>query len=153
VKEVANVDWEKIIDIVKRLEFFKDFSLQEQKKVVDFRTHLYVYEKDEYLIKDGSEDTSFFILLKGSVDVFKKTKEHPLASLSAGNSFGEIAFLTGSKRTANVIAKETVIVLKVDRSMFDRLDNNLKDKFKDNFIKKLIERLNQMNNAFVNRWI
>lgn len=153
MKEVTNIDWEKIIDIVKRLEFFKEFSLQEKKKVVDFRTHLYVFEKEEFLIKDGSKDTSFFILLKGSVDVFKKTKEHPLATLSAGDSFGEIAFLTGSTRTANVIAKETVIVLKVDKSMFDRLDNIIKDKFKDNFIMKLIERLDQMNNAFVNRWI
>ncbi len=153
MKVVANVDWEKIIDIVKRLEFFKGFSLQEQKKVVDFRTHLYVYEKGEFLIKDGSEDTSFFILLKGSVDVYKKTKEHPLSNLTAGNSFGEIAFLTGSKRTANVVAKETVIVLKVDKSMFDRLDNIIKDKFKDNFIAKLIERLDHMNNAFANRWI
>ena len=153
MKEVANVDWEKIVDIVKRLPFFKNFSLQEQKKVVDFRTHLYVYEKDEFLIKDGSKDTSFFILLKGSVDVYKKTKEHPLSSLSAGESFGEIAFLTGSHRTANVVAKDTVIILKVDKSMFDRLDPLIKDKFKDNFIVKLIERLDQMNNAFVNRWI
>lgn len=153
MKEVANVDWEKIVDIVKRLPFFKNFSLQEQKKVVDFRTHLYVFENDEFLIKDGSKDTSFFILLKGSVDVYKKTKEHPLATLSAGDSFGEIAFLTGSARTANVIAKGTVIVLKVDRSMFDRLDFQIKDKFKDKFILKLIERLDNMNNAFENRWV
>ena len=153
MKVVANVDWEKIVDIVKRLEFFKEFSLQEKKKVVDFRTHLYVYEKDEYLIKDGSTDTSFYILLKGSVNVYKKNKDHPLATLKVGDSFGEIAFLNGPQRTANVIANETVIVLKVDRSMFDRLDFQIKDKFKDNFIKKLIERLDNMNNAFENRWV
>jgi CRP-like cAMP-binding protein len=149
---VANIDWEKIVDIVKRLDFFKSFSVQEQKIVINFRTHLYIYEKDEYLIKDGSDDTSFFILIKGSVDVFKENRQHPLARLKTGDSFGEIAFLTGSKRTANIIANETVIVLKVDRTMFDRLDIYLKEKFKDNFILKLIQRLDKMNNAFENRW-
>lgn len=152
MKEVANIDWEKITEIVTRLEFFKNFSLQEKKRIVDFRTHLYVFEKDEHLIKDGSDDTSFYILLKGSVTVFKAERDKAVATLSVGDSFGEIAFLTGDKRTANVIANETVIVLKVDRTMFDRLDVYIKEKFKDNFIKKLIERLDNMNNAFIRTW-
>lgn len=152
MKEVTNLDLDKIFDIVKRLDFFKIFSFQEKKIIVNFRTHLYVYDANEYLIKDGSDDTSFFILIKGAVTVFKSERTHSLAELSIGDSFGEIAFLTDSKRTANVIANETVIVLKVDKAMFNRLDIHIKEKFKDIFIAKLIKRLDNMNNAFENRW-
>lgn len=149
---VTNVDREKILGIVQRLEFFKKFSVQEQRLVVDMRTHLYTGEKDEVLITAGSLDTSLFIILRGSVRVCKDGVETPIAVLEAGDTFGEIAFITGEERTADIIAMEQVIVLKIDRSTFDRLDVTIREKIKDNFIAKLIERLDRMNNAFVNRW-
>ena len=149
---VTNVDRDKILDIVQRLDFFRKFSVQEQRLVVDMRTHLYTCEKDEVIITAGSPDTSLFIILKGSVSVSKDGSEKPIALLYAGDTFGEIAFITGEQRTADIAALEQVIVLKIDRSTFDRLDVTIREKIKDNFIAKLVERLDRMNNAFVNRW-
>lgn len=152
MNQVSNVDRDKIIEIVQRLDFFKKFSIQEQRRIVDMRTHLYTCEKGEYLITDGSEDSSFYILLKGSVEVSKEDPAKPFAKLQAGDSFGEIAFITGENRTADVIASEQSIVLKIDRISFDRFDIEIREKFKDNFIGKLVARLDQMNNAYINRW-
>lgn len=152
MNQVSNVDRDKIIEIIQRTGFFKSFSIQEQRRVVDMRTHLYTCEEGEFLIKDGSDDTSFYILLKGSVTVSKEDPKKPFATLKSGDSFGEIAFFTGENRTADVIAVEQCIVLKIDRASFDRFDIEIREKFKDNFIRKLVSRLDQMNNAYVNRW-
>ncbi len=151
MNQVSNVDRDKIIEIIQRIEFFKCFSIQEKRRIVDMRTHLYTCEKDEILIKDGSNDTSFYILLKGSVSVSKEDPKNPFTTLKAGDSFGEIAFITGENRTADVIALEQSIVLKIDRLSFDRFDIDIREKFKDNFIKILISSLDQMNNAYIRK--
>lgn len=151
MNEVGNMDRDTIIEIVKRLDFFKAFSLQEQKRVVDFRTRVWVFDKGEALIKDGGDETSFFLLLKGSVAVSKGSEIDPFAHLSAGDCFGEMAFLTGIRRTANVVAEEKVIVLKLDRQLLDRFDINIREKLKDKFIEKLVDRLDQMNSAYASR--
>ena len=152
MKQVVNVDRDKIIEIIQRIDFFKKFSIQEQRRVIDMRTYLYTCEKGEYLINNGSDDTSFYILLKGTAHVSKDNPEKPFAKLSTGESFGEIAFFTGENRTADVVASEQCIVLKIDRTSFERFDIDIREKFKDNFILKLINSLDQMNNAYINRW-
>jgi CRP-like cAMP-binding protein len=38
----------------------------------------------------------------------------------AGDIFGEMAFLTDTRRTANVIARDSVIALKLDRVLFEQ---------------------------------
>jgi NTE family protein len=45
----------------------------------------------------------------------------PLAEIGAGSVIGEIAFLTGGARTADVIAARNAVVLRIDRSAYDLL--------------------------------
>jgi zinc transporter ZupT len=45
----------------------------------------------------------------------------PLARLSAGQSFGETALLTGEPRTATVTAMSDVVLLKISKEHFDEL--------------------------------
>jgi serine/threonine protein kinase/CRP-like cAMP-binding protein len=47
--------------------------------------------------------------------------------LKAGDWFGEIALLTGSVRTANVVADSSVRLLALDRGAFEKVLGNLKD--------------------------
>jgi CRP-like cAMP-binding protein len=47
--------------------------------------------------------------------------------LKAGDWFGEIALLTGSVRTANVVADSSVRLLAFDRTAFEKVLGNLKD--------------------------
>ena len=149
MKTVAQHDREKILSIMDRIAFFNQFSTFEKIDMVEFHTHFFVFEPGEYLIREGEADTSFYILLAGTVKVTVGSAEKEVTHLEPGEIFGEMSFLTETMRTTNVTAEELVIAIRVDRNMMDRLPLALREKIKDRIIHKLVLRLDQMNRRFV----
>ena len=149
--EIQQLDQKKMIEIINRLDFFNNFSIQERQRIIAFHAHFFVYKKDEYLIREGGEDASIFILLSGTVNITKGDIKLPLARLDAGEFFGEMSFLTNAPRITNVIANEESIVIKVDKGMMDNLNVHIREKIKDKNIEKLVARLDRMNDAYINR--
>ncbi len=148
MQKIKNVNQEKVMDFLNRLDFFKNFTDHEKKQVVEFHTHCFMFKKGEHIIKEGDYDSSFYILLSGNVSVSKNTRDLPIAKLEPGEFFGEVSFLTNGPRTSNVIADEVIIVIKVSKTMLNKLSAEIREKFKDKIIEKLVKRLNQMNDAF-----
>ena len=134
-----------ILPIINRLTFFDTFTTEEKRQIVSDEAHFRVYDPGELLIRKGSADQSLFILLTGSVNVTEASGETILATLTAGDIFGEMAFLTDTRRTAHVTAREPVIAIKLDRVMFERLSIHVREKFKDKIIAKLVARLDLSN--------
>lgn len=134
-----------ILSIIDRLSFFNSFTTGEKHRIVSDDAHFRVYKPEEMLIRQGSSDQSLFILLTGTVNVMEGAGGTIFAALGAGDIFGEMAFLTETRRTANVIAREPVIALKLDRVLFDRLSPEIREKFKDRIIEKLVTRLDTAN--------
>lgn len=134
-----------ILPIISRLGFFNSFTASEKRQMVSDDTHFRVYRPGEILIRQGSEDQSLFIILTGAVNITEGAGETILALLKAGDIFGEMAFLANVRRTANVIATEPVIALKLDRVLFERLSPEIREKFKDKIIEKLVARLDNAN--------
>ena len=65
------------------------------------------YARNELIIREGEAGDSFFIIEQGEVEVFVSSprgKKKSLTILSVGDFFGEIALLTGERRTASVQA-------------------------------------------------
>ena len=150
--EIEQLDRKKMLDIINRLDFFNNFSIQERERIIAFHAQFFVYKKDEYLIREGgAEDASIFILLSGTVNITKGEIQLPLARLDAGEFFGEMSFLTNAPRTTNVVAYEESIVIKIDKGMMDNLNVHIREKIKDKIIEKLVARLDKMNDAFINR--
>ncbi len=58
-----------------------------------------------------------------------------------------MSFFTKKPRHSNVIANEDVLVLKLDKSFFDKVDSAIKDKIKDYLIELLINRLDSVNES------
>jgi len=145
---VNNIHLPKILNIVKRLSFFYDFSLGERKKIINFKSNFLVYKNNECIIKENSHSTSFYILLSGTVNVTKGEEELPITQLEPGEFFGEISFITNTQRTANVIANGTVIVIRVNKELLKELHAEIREKIKDKIIYKLISRLDYMNDAY-----
>jgi serine/threonine-protein kinase len=88
----------------------------------------------------------FYILLLGEVAVTKGSPPRPITNLGPGDCFGEMSFLTGSPRTANVIANSsTAVVIKMSQEMVQELHIKIREKIKDRLIKRLVERLDLMN--------
>ena len=70
------------------------------------------FDKGELIMKEGDYGLSIYKILKGHVRVFKKKDdtEIPLATLGAGEIFGEMTFLTKlmEARSASVLAVDQV---------------------------------------------
>jgi hypothetical protein len=73
-----------------------------------------------------------------------------LSAMAAGDFFGEIAALTGSRRTANVVADEPTTVLEVPASSLRALMSV--PELGSLFLSKLTERLNRTNSADLPRF-
>ena len=82
------------------------------------------YAEGETIIREGEQDEAFFIIEKGEVEVYLLSahgNRKVLTTLREGEFFGEMALLTGHKRTANVRAISDVRVYKLDKDSFKRI--------------------------------
>lgn len=127
-------------DLLKPLEFFKGFTRKEIEELT--RHGVFIrYSKSQVIVREGDVDTTFFILLAGTVRVIKNGRK--ITDLSKGACFGEMGAVNKTPRTAHVIAREPCIVLKLDLKVLDRESPDLKTKFYQVFIETLIQRLEQ----------
>lgn len=146
---VRNLDWNKMLEILNRLEFFKQFSSYEKRKTIDIKTQFLVFQENEYLVKENSSENAFYIIVEGVVKVVKGEEEVEIAKLKEGDFFGEFAFLTNTERTASVVSDGLVIVFKIDKELFDQLEPETREKFKDYIIKRLVERMDDLNDLII----
>jgi glutaminase len=96
------------------LELFKGLTPEEH-KLLEAIVRPLIFEKGATIIREGDPAKLFFVLAKGSVSVEigipgqGDGRRRRIASIGPGLSFGEMALLDGGKRSANVVADETVI--------------------------------------------
>ena len=75
------------------------------------------FGRGEQVIQEGAEGDSMFVLLRGAARVWvsKNGSSIPVATLSAGDCFGEMSLLTGESRTATVEAESDCYVLEIGK--------------------------------------
>lgn len=96
------------------------------------------------LLRHGETGDSAYFILSGKVVAGISNKEGNLRSLStmtAGDFFGEIAALTGTVRTADVVASEATIVMQVPSQALRSFMSN--PALGAIFLTKMTERLNR----------
>jgi hypothetical protein len=78
------------------------------------------YGAGERIIEEGSPGDSFFIVDRGEVEVLRggSTPKRSVARLAEGQFFGEMALLTGQRRTAQVVAVTDVDLFTIDKDGF-----------------------------------
>jgi CRP-like cAMP-binding protein len=137
-----------ILKLIKEIAFFKPFTAGEKKTLASLDSHIIEYKKGEYVIRQGDKDSTIFILLKGILAITKdEVPDAELNTLKAGALFGEVPFITGKTRSTNVVAKNKVLVLKMDSHLLKTLDPSILNKFKDHLLKIIIKRLDEMNSG------
>jgi len=66
----------------------------------------------DFVVRQGDRDDTVYILLSGLAEVILDGDEaRPLRALAAGDIFGEIGFLTTTRRTASVVARAASDIL------------------------------------------
>lgn len=104
------------------------------------------------IIASGSAAEELFVLVTGKAEVCLPAegsrKRQRIDVLAAGMSFGEMAFIDGATRSADVVALETVECRVMDRALFETLDvqrPGLKIKLLTQLARQLSGRLRQAN--------
>ena len=148
---------EKKVKIMNALPFFKTFSDDELFTILNSSRWL-KFSPGDFIVKEGETDNSFYIVLKGSVTIQKRTGvgnfRKPLSTLSTGHCFGEMSVITGNPRTADVTTNEQTFLLRLDAETLNSETESLEFKsiqlkFYKIFSEILADRLNALAEKFV----
>jgi branched-chain amino acid transport system substrate-binding protein len=109
---------EKHLAVLKSVPIFRALPVEAAERLAPSLKHA-AFAPGEFVIRQGDEGDSMYILIAGSADVHiggdSGVSEY-LATLEPGQFFGEMSLLTGEQRTANVIAMTAVECLVVDKT-------------------------------------
>src|SRR5206468_5782364 len=81
------------------------------------QARLNIFGRGEPVIEEGSPGDSMFVLLRGAANVFvsKNGSTIQVATLNAGDCFGEMSLLTGEPRSATVRADADCYVMEIGK--------------------------------------
>ncbi len=76
-----------------------------------------------HIVRQGQHGDAMYVVTEGEVRVLSivEGKETILATLTAGDCFGEISLLDQGPRSADVIANKDSVLLRISNGAFDRL--------------------------------
>ncbi|MHB8072557.1 AAA-type ATPase lid domain-containing protein [Desulfosporosinus fructosivorans] len=128
------------------IELFSDLSSPELAELAsDFQWEDYALGSE--IIKQGQEEHSFYILIKGKADVMVQKEGQRLwrvRSLSPGDNFGALSLLNGKPSEITILAQDRCQVLALNAESFARMLLRW-PKLYQTFIGRLTEDLNEAN--------
>jgi CRP/FNR family transcriptional regulator, cyclic AMP receptor protein len=107
---------------VKMIPLFALLSDKEQKHVAQLADEIQV-PAGTHLVDEGKFAHEFFVILEGSADVVAGGKV--VATLGAGDFFGEIALISAERRNATVVAKTPMKLVVIFGPNFRSLEGEL----------------------------
>ncbi|TAJ94452.1 MAG: cyclic nucleotide-binding domain-containing protein [Gammaproteobacteria bacterium] len=130
--------------ILKNVGFLKGFTDTEIWELV--RASIWQkYPSGTTIIAEGEIDDAFYILLSGVVSITKKGRH--IGNLQDGDCFGEMGYLNQTKRTATVVSKTDVSLIKVNAATLDRAEESTQLRFLKAFVNTVISRLDQTTSS------
>lgn len=127
-------------DFFRKLPFFSDFRDTEIWETVGITT-LFGCESGDYLVREGEEGSSMYIIAAGEAAVTKAGVE--LGTMRAGDFFGEIAYIKEKQqiRSASVTATTTMKVLEIHGDALLNASAELQARFSKALLKILAARI------------
>ncbi|XP_059326253.1 cGMP-dependent protein kinase 2 isoform X2 [Ammospiza nelsoni] len=124
MRVTAQTRQEQYRNFLRSVALLKNLPEDKLTKIMDCLEVEY-YDKGDYVIREGEEGNTFFIIAKGKVIVTQSTTDHSqpqvIKNLYKGDYFGEKALISDDVRSANVIADEyNVECLVIDRETFNQ---------------------------------
>lgn len=141
--EESNFHEEKIGDREKRrmlskLSFFSGFR-EEEIDAVHRVSQWLSYHAGEVIVSEGNTDNTFYVLALGSVDV--KKNGVLIDTLKVGECFGEMGLLNQQARSASVVAKSFILLMKLPAVALEGTTEICQMRFYKKFAETLSERL------------
>ena len=108
-----------VLDLMRGQALFETMGDEYVQMVID-RCHAQRFGRGEAMIREGADGASMFLLISGEASVIVGGNGHQtrVATLNAGDCFGEMSLLTGEKRSASVVAVNDCKVLEITKPVF-----------------------------------
>ncbi len=131
-------------NLLRGLSFFRDFSDVEIWEILRFSEWKRVQPGD-VLMREGDPGDTFSVLATGEVRITKQGKL--LNVLSAGECFGEMAYLTPDQGTrgADVVAMSAGTLVTIGTDALHKASQSTRHSFDRAFLRILVERLSLAN--------
>ncbi|KAG9344625.1 hypothetical protein JZ751_011297 [Albula glossodonta] len=122
------------------VSLLKDLPEEKLAKIVDCLEVDY-FDKGEYIIREGEEGNTFFIIAKG-MTTEGSLEPQEIKTLGVGDYFGEKALISEDVRSANIISKENdTQCLVVDRDNFNQMVGTYEEL--QAYLKEYVEQLSR----------
>lgn len=109
-----------IINLLRALPFFEGLGDGELRKIARLFTQK-LFRPGERVFNKGDVGNEAYVVMRGQIDIIIDDGGKPVASMTNGQIFGELAFLDSSPRMAMAVANQASIVLVIQRSAFNDL--------------------------------
>ena len=143
-----DVDIQERFNSIQTLDFFDEFPESEIWEII----HACVWQEFEagsQIIVEGDIDDSFYIITSGDVDVYKDGAL--IGQLQSGDCFGEMSYLSKAKRTATILAKSHVELMKLNATLIEQASVECQLHFSRVFMQTLVKRLSETTAMYVSR--
>lgn len=135
-------------NIVESIDFFNVFSEKEIWEII-YACIWQEFEKDTEVIIEGDIDDSFYIIISGEVNIYKD--KVLIGNLKKGDCFGEMSYMGKVKRTATIITKSRVELMKINSTLIEQASTNCQLRFSKIFISTLIKRLSETTAMYASK--
>ncbi|OHD55034.1 MAG: hypothetical protein A2Y33_14595 [Spirochaetes bacterium GWF1_51_8] len=109
-----------LIESLKSANIFHYLNDKELEEIINL-SQFYSFEAGEKVIDEGDVSAHLYVVINGLTEVYVKNEIGEFVYISPigkGDVFGEAAIFMDVKRTANIIAKERLEVLRISRTKF-----------------------------------
>ncbi len=114
------------LDKVRRINFFHEFSDMELVRLLKI-CHTRKFTAGETVFSEGEIGDRFYVLISGSVEILKHRKEgmENLATVKAGDCFGEMAIVDMQPRSADARAATDATMIEVNSEIIKNVNDVL----------------------------
>jgi eukaryotic-like serine/threonine-protein kinase len=134
-----------VADYIKNISFFENFSTKQFRHILTASRFLKI-PKRKIVVAEGEVDDTLFIILSGRVEVLKGDLR--IDTISRGECFGEMAYLSGAPRAATIKTITDCILIKISAALVDRLPESIQILFLKSFAKITVGRIGK-NHQFI----
>lgn len=139
-----------------RIFLFRPFSIEQRKRIYSMGS-IQILKRSAHAVIEGEPSRGLFIILTGQLSVYKRdpmsNDSHRLASLKAGDSFGELSLFDQSPRSATVSADTPSFLFALEANTFEaylqREGDAVKALFYKNCAAVLSEKLRILNADYI----
>ena len=143
-----DIEVQEKFNLIQSLDFFSEFPVSELWEII--RAGIWQkFNTGSEIIVEGDIDDSFYIITSGEVDVFKDRSL--IGHLKSGDCFGEMSYLSKAKRTATIIAKSDVDLMKINATLIEQASIECQLHFSRVFMKTLVKRLSETTAMYVSK--